>query len=211
MCENDFQACYEKNGTYYKMTKLANGTAFETISEAQQYWSEHTEEINEELEEACPGEGADEFTVYAEDNCGHCNVDDGGSCNPGDYPYNQYPPNSVEIDIPADGNYKITYTSGAWKASPSARWNGTAAPGGGAVATGYMAIVRNGYPGRLALPRSSYNIYFGFSTAEEAESWNVGQSITIYIPAGKAHAYFEFKYCQYEQQGSVTYTIEKVS
>ena len=53
MCEDEIEDCFEDGGTYYKITKLAEGKAFFNLMEANEYLSEHSDELDEELSEIC--------------------------------------------------------------------------------------------------------------------------------------------------------------
>lgn len=53
MCEDEIEDCFEDGGTYYKLTKLADGQAFSNLMEASDYLGEHSDELEESLGEIC--------------------------------------------------------------------------------------------------------------------------------------------------------------
>jgi hypothetical protein len=53
-CADEIENCYEKGGTYYKTARLADGQGFSDFMEASQYLTDHSDELEGELDEECP-------------------------------------------------------------------------------------------------------------------------------------------------------------
>jgi hypothetical protein len=86
-CEDDIEPCYEEGGTYYKTARLAYGQGFSDFMEASQYLTEHSDELEGELDEECPGcEDGKYYGVHIWPDW-HDGVN-GGSCYYG-FPYTE--------------------------------------------------------------------------------------------------------------------------